>query len=1048
MSSRYRFFLFLGISAAIAFNSLQLARADSNEVEWTITVVEAKGLKDTDWITARGKSDPYVIIYLLGKEEIATGIRLIDEALNLSVHRLVEIGKTNVAKDTLKPRWNYKLKRSYKSGKKPPLLVFKLWDKDPLKNKFLGIAAIIDPKPGKVYKLPLKRRRPPPLLNWPGKSRMPGTLTVKISSINPKVKVPQLLNNSPESAKNILKQAGLKAVAKTKIISLSNPHLGRVVRQSPKTGQMVSKGAKVSYYVGKEVTYTMPNVVGKDTRWARSLLRPPFRRISIKYETPPLDTPREKWLKVANQTPKPGTKISLKENIKLTILRPPADYKIIIPDVVGKNIKEATNSLNDAKVAGIKIEKKRIANVEQNGEVISQSPEAGEEVPWNVGKPVVLVIGWYADGSTLHSAKLTEIGKKFEVTFTKKLSHNFRFFRIPEPGYLVVTKESAPSDDVNPLAIYYDEPTQGEYREVGSRAYHFPAAYRVTPGNWIVELGLEWKVKQDKKYEFTAHLVKEFDFAEPNNSFEKAVVIDPNAKLTLGMIGGDDKDYYQFEINRPGYLELVLTDQPSENSDNRIGKSVGVRFEIYDKEKNEVGGRYLPNAQGLAAGKYFLVFKGEAASWDTLPYTVDLIFHQQQDLGEPNDTKEQAYNVKVGTTIPVAYDVKDEDYYLVESDEPGYALLQHDSKLPFTVPFNRYDDEGNEQGTMEYLPAAVKIDKSKLVSLKPDTYDTGYLVESAPMLNIGFIPAEMDESEPNDTPEEAAKISLNTVVEALLLPRREKDYYRFTASDTATVFIEVDEPEDMPGELVPRLPIVGTVFASDGKTVVKDRLFTFPVFLDVTPGQDYVLELKQEPGLRRFCIQTYRLNIRDGSQEESGDERVPNERYKAKEPGKKTCIDLAKQAYQHYLAKEYKKADKLYRQALDCLPKHPVIWNDFGVTNYELENLETADSALTKAVELDPEYALAWRNLAVLSWDNENWQKGMKRAAKAAGFKHSDTNLRYAAHAFIKGAQTKKGEERFDLLRQAAVYYRKMKNPSGSSMKNLQQIDKMLQMMQ
>ncbi len=1028
----------------IPIASLAYGQQKDDNVEWRIRVISANGLKDTDWIKARGKSDPYVQVYVLDKEEMATGIRFIDDALNLpEIPRFVEIGKSRVIKNTLKPQWNYLIKKNYPVGKKPPVLMFKVWDKDPLKNEFLGIAAIVNPQPGITYNLPLKRRRPPPLLNWPGKLRMPGILTVKISSINPKVKVPNLLRKSPEAAKNLLEQAGFGAVEKTKLVSFPGSKIGRVVSQSPKRGQMVDKGTKVNYYIGKEVTYSMPNVVGKDKRWARRLLRPPFRHISINYKAPPLDAPRAKWLKVAAQTPKPGTKISQRENIELTILRPPADYKIVIPDVTGKNIEEAKNSLNDAKVAGIRIEKKRIADLEQNGKIISQNPKPGEEISWNAGKPVILTIGWYADGSSLHSAKLTEIGQKFEVTFTKKLSKNFRFFKIIEPGYLVITEESTPKDDINPLVTYYSEITKGEFERKGGSVYYPPSAYRVTAGNCVVALDPEWEVETDKTYEFKAHFIKEFDFAEPNDSFEKATIIDKNAELAIGFIGGDDKDYYQFEIERPGYLEVKLNKRPSEDYESRLGSGLTARFDIYDEDKNKVGGRYLPNAQGLMPGKYFLVFEGEEESWDSLPYTIDLTFHQQQDLGEPNDTKELAYNVRTGDSIPVAYDVRDKDYYLIESDEPGYALIQHDSKLPFTVPFYRYDDKGNEEGSMEYLPAAVRIDKSRLICLKPDTYETGYLVDSLPMLNIGFIPATTDKSEPNDTAQDATTIELNKIIEALMLPRWEKDYYRFTGTETGTVFIEVDAPEDMPGELVSNLPIKARVLASDGETIIKDR-FSFPLSLNVRPGDDYILELQQEPGLRRFCIQTYRLNIHDGSKEEKGDERHPDERYRTEYNDKKECIDIAKEAYQLYLAKEYKKADKLYRKALDCLPNHPVVWNDFGATSYKLGNIDAADSAFTKAIELDAEYALPWRNLAVISWDNENWQKGLQRASKAAGLRHSDENLRYAAYAYIKAAISKKGKEKLKLLRQAGVYYKKMKDLSGSSKKNLRKIENIL----
>jgi tetratricopeptide (TPR) repeat protein len=156
-------------------------------------------------------------------------------------------------------------------------------------------------------------------------------------------------------------------------------------------------------------------------------------------------------------------------------------------------------------------------------------------------------------------------------------------------------------------------------------------------------------------------------------------------------------------------------------------------------------------------------------------------------------------------------------------------------------------------------------------------------------------------------------------------------------------------------------------------------------------------------------------------------------------------ILLARKAYRHYQNKEYREADRLYRQALDGMPENHVMWNHLGAVNYKLGDLNAAESAYTKALGLQPEHAPAWRNLSMISLHNRNWRKAAERASRAAGFDHSADNLRYAGYTYMMAGKAERGEERLNMYRQAAVYYRSIDDPSGATRMNLKKIEKKLE---
>ncbi len=95
------------------------------------------------------------------------------------------------------------------------------------------------------------------------------------------------------------------------------------------------------------------------------------------------------------------------------------------------------------------------------------------------------------------------------------------------------------------------------------------------------------------------------------------------------------------------------------------------------------------------------------------------------------------------------------------------------------------------------------------------------------------------------------------------------------------------------------------------------------------------------------------------------------------------CDGLIARADKALRDEQYVEADSLYRLALDCAPKAPEVWNNFGTANYKAGRLETADCAFVEAIELDPDYLPAWLNLCVMARDNGDLPQAVEYLQKA-----------------------------------------------------------------
>jgi len=105
------------------------------------------------------------------------------------------------------------------------------------------------------------------------------------------------------------------------------------------------------------------------------------------------------------------------------------------------------------------------------------------------------------------------------------------------------------------------------------------------------------------------------------------------------------------------------------------------------------------------------------------------------------------------------------------------------------------------------------------------------------------------------------------------------------------------------------------------------------------------------------------------------------------------CKALAKKAAELWKSENYIESDKLFRQAVDCDPKDPQVWNDFGEMNYEAGSINPADSAFSEALRLDPSFAPALKNFGIMAIDNEDYTLALEYLEKAHKIDPADTSI-------------------------------------------------------
>ena len=208
------------------------------------------------------------------------------------------------------------------------------------------------------------------------------TVTLIVSSGPGEVVVPTVEGFSEARASKTLSKVGFKV--ETKERSSTRVEAGRVIRTSPPGGTNAPFGERVVMIVSsgpEEVE--VPSVVGLTQSSASSALE--ARGLSVSVVEEESDKPKGEVLR---QNPTGGTRVREGSAVALTVSKGRSLESV--PDVTGRSSASARATLTAAGFR-VRVVQKDTTKPDEDGQVLSQRPEAGAERPR--GAAITIVVG-------------------------------------------------------------------------------------------------------------------------------------------------------------------------------------------------------------------------------------------------------------------------------------------------------------------------------------------------------------------------------------------------------------------------------------------------------------------------------------------------------------------------------------------------------------------------------------------------------------------------------------------------------------------------------
>lgn len=227
---------------------------------------------------------------------------------------------------------------------------------------------------------------------------------------------------------------------------------GQIIYQSVSEGTMIGEGTKIGVKISLGLTSEeMPDVVGKSENAAKEAI---IRLVGNVVDTEYVHDPDVKAGEVIEQKPAPGTEITAKSRIVLTISKGEEGGDVVVPNVVNESLDSAKASLE---AVGLVVGNVSYAASDRiaEGKVMTQTLSANSEVP--SGSVVNLVVSTGAD-----TTQNTE-----PSTPSNNASQGTKYFTINAPSgssgsiYVRVVKEDA--DGVYPVVDAYRDASEFPY---------------------------------------------------------------------------------------------------------------------------------------------------------------------------------------------------------------------------------------------------------------------------------------------------------------------------------------------------------------------------------------------------------------------------------------------------------------------------------------------------------------------------------------------------------------------------------------------------------
>jgi eukaryotic-like serine/threonine-protein kinase len=218
--------------------------------------------------------------------------------------------------------------------------------------------------------------------NFGEQAKKGSTITLEVSDGPGNVRVPSVVRLTKERAIKELAKVDLKVTQDEE--ASDTIKRGFTIRTVPREGTEVERGTRVRLFISsgpEEVT--VPDVVGLSRDSAESQLD--GKGLEVVVQEVSSDKPKDE---VITQSPSGGTRLQKGDRVTITVSK--GKERVQVPDVVGLSPSAAASALRSAGLGAVK-HTRTVANQDEDGNVIDQSPAGGTEV--DKGRQVVIVVG-------------------------------------------------------------------------------------------------------------------------------------------------------------------------------------------------------------------------------------------------------------------------------------------------------------------------------------------------------------------------------------------------------------------------------------------------------------------------------------------------------------------------------------------------------------------------------------------------------------------------------------------------------------------------------
>jgi len=338
--------------------------------------------------------------------------------------------------------------------------------------------------------------------------------------------------------------------------------------------------------------------------------------------------------------------------------------------------------------------------------------------------------------NTIEQAVEVQSGQVLELAINPKGDKDWFKVDLPGQGYLRVQANDVPKGlGMEVFYAVFDEWAKEKHKMIRNWNRLNDACFIPKAGTYYFAIGDDYSdASSEQTMKIKVDFLKEFDLSEPNNTPEKAVSVNMGDMKSIAIYPRGDNDWFKVKVEKQGYLDVKV-----KGNVEHIGRDI--RYSFYDEWSDPKisvvrDWKRLPDACAVSAGKeyYFQIHDDYDDAANESVFDLKFDFIDQMDKNEPNNSFEQAKEIKVGDTLSIAiFPSGDEDFFKINSgnaDKLNFLVRNPPQGIGIDARLFTKDsdlDEPKAASAWQRLPSeiTVKPGKTYYVIIHDDYNDVG-----------------------------------------------------------------------------------------------------------------------------------------------------------------------------------------------------------------------------------------------------------------------------------------------------------------------------------